>query len=126
MASSDQAKPTLLYVDDEEMNIYLFQKAFESDFEIVSAASGEAGLQKLEEYGDQIKAVVTDMRMPNMNGIELVKKARQKHEQIPYFILTGFDCNEEIEAALENKAIREYFTKPFDAPKIKAALKAAL
>lgn len=105
---------TLLYVDDEEINLFIFKKRLETKYNIITATSGKEGLQKLDNHSDDITVVVSDMKMPLMNGIEFISKAREKYHNIAYFILTGFDFNNEIESALDQKVIQKYFTKPLD------------
>ncbi|MEP5611315.1 MAG: response regulator [Cyclobacteriaceae bacterium] len=118
----DSNKDTVLFVDDEEINLFLFEKTFERDFKVLTALSGLEGLEKLKENGEQIKVVISDMRMPSMNGLEFVEKARIQFDQISYFILTGYSFSEELESALELKLIDQLFKKPFDYASIKNAI----
>lgn len=113
---------TVLYVDDEEINLFLFERTFRKHYNVITATSGEDGLLKLDDHKNEIIVVISDMRMPGMNGIEFIRKARLVHDKIAYFILTGFDYNEEINKALEEKVIHEFFTKPFDIDKIMTAV----
>ena len=53
------------------------------------------------------------MKMPGMNGIEFIKKAKESFPDIVFFILTGYEITEEITLALEEKLIHKYFKKPF-------------
>lgn len=117
---------TLLYVDDEEMNLFLFEKSFETDYKIITALSGEEGLEKLEKKSDEIIVVISDMRMPGMSGIEFIKKARENYTRIAYFILTGFEYSDEIDAALKAGEIQQFFTKPFDIDQIRGAIQKAV
>ncbi|PIB35888.1 hypothetical protein BFP72_11035 [Reichenbachiella sp. 5M10] len=123
---TDTKNITVLYVDDEELNLFLFEKSFESLYQVVTALSGPEGLEKLESHHDQIIVVISDMRMPTMNGVEFITKARAKFSNIAYFILTAFDYNQEIETAIEQKIIHKFFTKPFDTQEIQEAIDEAL
>ncbi|MGL1888733.1 MAG: response regulator [Reichenbachiella sp.] len=117
---------TVLYVDDEDLNLFLFEKGFENIYNIITAKSGTEGLEKLEEHGTEIIVVISDMRMPKMNGVEFITIAREKYTNIAYFILTAFDYNEEIDEAIQNKIIHKFFTKPFDIKEIEVAIDTAL
>lgn len=117
---------TLLYVDDEELNHFIFQKSFEGKYNIFTANSGAQGLEILAKYGDRIIVVISDMRMPLMNGVEFIKLARQEYANISYYILTGFEYNEEIESAMKENIVNEFFTKPFDISKIDEAIRKSL
>jgi two-component system, response regulator, stage 0 sporulation protein F len=83
------------------------------DFNILTALSGEEGINIIEKTKN-IKVVVSDMRMPGMNGIEFIKKAKEVSPQIHYFILTAFDITPEITDALNNNLIIKHFKKPLE------------
>ncbi|MFY0686533.1 MAG: response regulator [Cyclobacteriaceae bacterium] len=117
---------TILYVDDEEMNLFIFKKAFEKYYHVITATSGHEGLEKLKEYHNDIIVVISDMRMPQMNGVEFITKAREEFSNIVYFILTGFSYDEHIYQALNDNLIHEFFTKPFDTNKIRNAIDNAI
>jgi len=70
--------------------------------------------------------VISDMKMPQMNGIEFITRARQKRPNIHYYILTGFEITDEIQSALNSKIIRKYFRKPFNMNEISSEIEAAL
>lgn len=116
-------RPAILYVDDEEANLILFRMTFEGERDILLANSPEEGLQKLEENRERIQAVISDMRMPKMNGIQFIHKAREMIQNIPYYILSGYAFDDEIDNALQQRTIKEFFTKPFDKEEIESHLK---
>ncbi len=111
-------KISILCVDDEEPNLFLFKVIFEKKYQVVTAISGDEGLEILESDHNKIVAVFSDMRMPNMSGLEFIKKAREEYKHIGYFILSGYSLNNEIHEAVEDKLIRRFFTKPFDTDEI--------
>lgn len=115
-------KRAILYVDDEDTNLLLFRIAFESNYEVLLANSPEEGLQKLKENSDKIKAVISDMHMPSMNGVQFIEKAQEVVKDIPYFILSGFSYNGAIDLAVKQKKIKKFFTKPFDRSEIESYL----
>ena len=106
-------KTTILYVDDEEINLLLFEINMKAKFNILTAKSGTKGLIQIKENSD-ICVVISDMKMPEMNGLEFIKQAKKNNPNIHYFILTGFHINNEIEKALKEKLIINYFSKPLD------------
>ena len=123
--SMTQNNVTLLYVDDEPINLKLFEINFKKKYRVLTAESGLEGLKKLENNTDII-VVISDMRMPGMNGIEFVRKAKEQFVNIAYFILTDFEYNDEISKALEEKIILEYFRKPFNLMQIEQAIEKAI
>lgn len=110
----EKTKQSILYVDDEEVNLFLFQKRFEDSMDIFTAESGEEGLVTLKKNSEKIKAVITDMRMPGMTGLEFVDQAKKEFTDIPFYILTGYESSPELEDAITNKLIEDLFRKPFD------------
>ncbi len=113
---------TILYVDDEDINLFIFERSFRSTYKVLTASSGEQGLKKLEESSHDIIMVISDMRMPGMDGIEFIRTAKEKFHNIAYYVLTAFNYCEEINKALEEKLIDKFFTKPFDIEVIKAEI----
>jgi two-component system, response regulator, stage 0 sporulation protein F len=110
-------KYTILYIDDEPVNLQLFEINLSEKFNVITAISGSEGLNILEDRPD-ISVVVSDMKMPRMNGIEFITCAHQKYPDIKYFILTGFDLTSEIIEALNQKLIVKYFCKPLKVKEI--------
>ena len=112
---------TILYVDDEPFNLKFFEINFRKKYNVILAESGDDGLEKLKLH-PEIKVVISDMKMPGMNGVEFIKKAKNNYPNISYYILTGFDINDEISEALKSKLINKYFRKPFDMVEIEEAI----
>ncbi len=110
-------KRTILYVDDEEINLLLFEINFKEKYNVIGTDSPIKALQILKS-NHNISVVISDMRMPEMDGIQFIKKAKKKFPKICYFILTGYDITNEISEALDSKLIVFYFKKPFNMKKI--------
>lgn len=104
---------SILYVDDEKINLDLFKIVFRSLFNIKIAESAMHGIEILNT-DPGINVVISDMKMPGMNGIEFIKEARKKFKNVAYYILTGYEITDEIKNALENRLINKYFKKPFN------------
>lgn len=113
---------TVLYLDDEKDNLFVFKANFNRKFEVITTLSPKDALHELELHHEEIIVVISDMRMPDMNGVEFIKKAKEKYNNIFYYILTGYGHNQEIEDAIEDNLIEKYFTKPFDALEIEKAI----
>jgi len=111
----------ILYVDDEEINIFLFKINFSKKYQVYTALNGFEGLDILNKTPD-IKIVISDMKMPKMDGLTFIKKARTLFSDVSYFILTGFEITDEIQNALDEKIILQYFSKPFDLKEVTAAI----
>lgn len=122
---SDNDKISILYVDDEDINLFLFKASFQAKYHVITANSGKDGLALLEQNRDRIIVVISDMNMPHMNGIQFIQSAREGHQNLAYFILTGYDYSQEIDRALKTNLIHKFFTKPFVSNEIEAAVEEA-
>jgi two-component system, response regulator, stage 0 sporulation protein F len=111
----------VLYVDDERLNLMLFRAHLEKKYNVLTADSGADGLVILKEHSG-IRVVVSDMKMPQMNGIEFIKKALEIAPDTVFYILTGFEITPEIQQALDEGLIRKYFRKPFNIKEISAEI----
>jgi YesN/AraC family two-component response regulator len=120
---SDKLK--VMYVDDEEMNLQLFELNFNKRYEVITAENGILALNLLNKHLDT-KIVISDMQMPIMTGVEFIKKAKLEYPNIKFYILTGYDITVEIQEMLDAKLILKYFRKPFDFNEIDKAIITAL
>lgn len=112
---------TILYVDDEPINLMLFSQLFGRKYNVITGESGYAGLH-LIETNPSIDVVISDMKMPGMNGLEFIQKAKELNSDIHYYILTGYDITPEIIIALKHGLIDHYFQKPFNFHEIEAVI----
>ncbi|HPT21898.1 MAG TPA: response regulator [Bacteroidales bacterium] len=116
---------TLLYVDDETINLKLFEINFSKKFNVITAPSGYDALEKLKD-SPSISVIISDMRMPGMNGIDFIKLAKEQRENVDCFILSGYDVTEEINNAYNERLIDRYFQKPFNMRDIESSIKEAI
>jgi two-component system, NtrC family, nitrogen regulation response regulator GlnG len=101
-------------VDDDESIRWVLEKALQREGFLVKAFS--AARQCLEAIEDSSPAVlVSDIRMPGANGIELLAKIKAKRPGLPVIIMTAFSDLESAVSAFQNGAF-EYLPKPFDLP----------
>ncbi len=117
------SKSKIIYIDDEAINLDLFELYFSRKYTVITGLNGREGLALLQEHSD-VKVVISDMRMPGMTGLEFVRKAREAYPQLAYFILTGFEMTAETRQALADGVIQHYFKKPYKSAEIEAAMAA--
>lgn len=118
-------KMSILYVDDESINLQLFKINFGQDYDIHTAENGALALECLDKVPD-IQVIISDMKMPAMNGIEFITKANEKYPDKHYFIMTGYDLSQEIQDAIESGLIIRYFRKPFKIKEIESSIEQAI
>ncbi len=107
------SKPKILYVDDEEINTTVFQLTFSKVFDVLTADSGMKGMEIFHSDPD-IKFVISDMKMPVMNGLEFIRKIKDVSKHTPCTILSGYQQSPEILNALNKGEIVDYMMKPFN------------
>lgn len=113
----------ILYVDDEEMSLKYFARAFEDQFRIFTASNAQEGLKLLEEHKDDIGILMTDQRMPGEKGVWLLERARQLRPRMIRILATAFADMEAAITAVNTGAIYKYVTKPWDPPQLEQTLK---
>ncbi len=102
--------PRLLIVDDEPLiRKILIKYLSEKDFVIEIAENGKHALDKLQEASFDL--VLTDLRMPDMGGRELLQIMAEKYPDLPKIVLTGYGTNDDIILALKTGAY-DFLTKP--------------
>jgi CheY-like chemotaxis protein len=83
-------RPVVLVVDDEPMMRWLMTAALREDFRVLVAADGQEALDTVREVGDEIIALVTDVRMPRLDGVGLAAALRALDEPPPLLFISGF------------------------------------
>jgi len=111
----------VLYVDDEPLNLKLFELCFSKKCKVFVANNGFEGLEQLDREAD-IMIIISDMKMPGMNGIDFIKQAKEKYPSKNYYIMTGYDINEEIRKTLDSGLVLGVLGKPFNATEIDQAI----
>jgi len=105
-------KSKLFFVDDDQRAGELFQRfAIEAGYEVVVFQSPEKALDALGE--DIVDLVITDLKMPEMSGTELLQKIREQDNELPVIIITGFSTVENAIEALRQGAT-DFLKKPYD------------
>lgn len=106
----------LLIVDDEPDLRWVLRGLFEDDgFEVHEAHDGLAALAAIEAEPPDV--VLTDMRMPNMAGLELLRAVRQRSPDLPVVLLSAVEDLATAVDAIKEGAF-DYQSKPFDAPRL--------
>jgi len=99
----------LLVEDDKNLLSGLLRELRSGDWDLESASDAAAALQKIEDTD----VLVTDVRMPGMNGIELMREARERCPDMEVIVMTAYGTIPAAIEAMRNGA-RAYLTKPFD------------
>ncbi len=103
-------KPKVLYVDDEENNLFVFKSAFRRFYDVHTALSASDALLILKE--NPVDVVISDQRMPEVSGVEFLKNIPDEPENIR-MILTGYSDVETVIEAFNIEKIYKYIKKPW-------------
>jgi YesN/AraC family two-component response regulator len=105
-------KSIILYLEDDEVirkeTTSIFEKFFKK---VITAKDGEEGFQLYTENKDEIDIILTDINMPNMNGIDFMTEVRKIDFEIPLLIVTAFNDIDQIIKAIKLK-VSDYIVKP--------------
>ena len=115
--------PRILIVDDDDGTREALEVILEDDYEVASVADGRIALDKLND--EDFDLVLLDVMMPDMDGIETLKRIKAYDKQIDVIMVSATDRAREATAAITSGAY-DYITKPFDAEAILTAIERAL
>jgi two-component system response regulator HydG len=118
------AAGTLLVVeDDDEMRLFLEEELGERGYHVVAASRGSEALRRLDQGA--VDAVITDVKMPEMQGDELLARLRSRDHDLPVVLITAFGS---IDAAVEaiKAGAHHYLAKPFRIEQLLATVETAL
>jgi two-component system cell cycle response regulator CpdR len=116
----------ILLTDDEEAVRGFVRRALEMDgHAVTTAVDGADGLDKLREFDGGFDLLLTDIRMPMMDGIALALAAARDHPDLTILLMTGYADQRERAAGLD-ALIHDVVTKPFSLAQIRAVVANAL
>ncbi|MGI6711480.1 MAG: response regulator [Bacillota bacterium] len=117
-------KSSILIVDDQLGVRQLLYEALKDDYQnVFLAGSGVEAITKVEEHKPDL--VIMDMKMPRMNGIEVMENMSKMGYRCPVIMMTAYGELEVISQATQ-MGIKSYITKPFDLKELKQLIKDTL
>lgn len=117
--------PWILYVDDEVINLELLQLTFSNEFEILTAESAREGLSLLGRYPD-IHVVISDLKMPEMDGLDFIKAVKKEYPEKVCMLLTAFLESDVLLEGFNKELIFRYIMKPWHRDELEACIREAL
>ena len=115
----------VLFVDDEISVLRAIKRSFRIEpYEVITANSGKEALEILSHQ--HVDVVVSDQRMPEMSGTELLEKIKHRWPGIVRVILSGYADAPSIVDAINLSEVYRFLTKPWDDQAIKKALRGCL
>ena len=124
--SDELIRPVVLFVDDEENILKALQRlVMDEEFDTEIANSGDAGLQKLATLS-QVALIVSDQRMPGMNGADFLQQSQQLAPDAIRMLLTGYSDISAAADAINKGGASRYLNKPWNDDDLLQTLKAAV
>ncbi len=119
--------PAILLVDDEESILSALKRVLRREgYRILACSSGVDGMSLLEENGCAIGVVVSDFRMPGMNGVEFLSRVRAHHPTTIRIILSGYADAEMVQSAINQGEVYRFVSKPWDDEELRATIRASI
>ena len=117
------ARPRILVADDEEGIRESLKLILSGQYDVTFAADGEETLSKLTR--ERFSLALLDIKMPKLDGLEIMKRLKQQQIRIPVLILTAYQSVELAKEAIKLGA-RDYLPKPFDREQILEAVRSVI
>ncbi len=105
-------KHSILYVDDDKQNLFLFQSLFGHLYQVFTATSGKEALSILAEHSFQV--LFADQRMAEMNGIQLLERIAGQYPDIIRILVTGYSDTDVAIDAINRGSVYRYISKPWN------------
>ncbi|HEX7722509.1 MAG TPA: response regulator [Pyrinomonadaceae bacterium] len=102
----------IMIVDDEPANLRTLLRLFRQDYQVITAESGAEALTLLQQH--DVALMISDQRMPQMTGIELMKKAVEVRPQMVKILLTGYTDISALIESVNSGLVYRYLTKPWN------------
>lgn len=114
LSGGNGRKHTILAIDDEQNNLHLLNRTLRGHYNLLLASSGEEALDIIEEHGHEISLIVSDQKMPIMEGTEFFKQIAGKYPNIVKILLTGHSNVDILVDAINECHLFQYILKPFE------------
>lgn len=124
MVNAHRGKLKLMVVDDELDNLDLLYRSFRKEFEVFRADSGLKALQVLEQEGE-MGIIISDQRMPRMNGTEFLSLTVEPYPDTIRILLTGYTDVEDLVGAINQGKVFKYITKPWSPEELEMVVRQA-
>lgn len=116
-------KPSVLVVDDKESMLKMLSELLADDYEVATSTSGGGALESFRS--SPVDIVLTDIRMPDMDGMELLRTVKSESPEAEVILMTAYATVAQAVQAVKAGAYN-YLTKPFEPDELRIALEKAL
>ena len=113
-------KPSILFIDDEPSILMAVRVVFRLGYNVTVTTDGNEALEHLRKQ--RYHVIVSDQRMPNMTGVELLEQARRISPNTVRILLTGYSDSDAILSAINDVEVHRFLQKPWDNAKLKQVI----
>lgn len=118
--------PVVLYVDDEPINLRVFEANFRDRFKILTCQVPTEALTLLANRASDIGVLISDQRMPELTGVELLERAHEIAPDVIRMVITAYSDVQSVIDAVNRGRVSRYFVKPWIKEDLLAALEDAM
>jgi two-component system response regulator PhcR len=125
MSETQQARQTVVYVDDEELARKYFARSAGSDYEVLLAGGADEAMSILRREGARVAVLVTDFRMPGAHGGDLLRQVSQEYPHIVRILVTAYADKEALLEAVNSGGVFRILEKPLGVSRVREVLASA-
>ncbi|MET3244336.1 two-component system response regulator PhcR [Burkholderia sp. OAS925] len=126
MKDTQQARPSVVYVDDEELARKYFARAAGSDYEVLLASGADDAMSILRREGARVAVLVTDFRMPDRHGDDLMRQVSEEYPHIVRILVTAYAENHALLEAVTSGGVFRILEKPLGVAVVREVLASAI
>src|SRR5689334_20459016 len=115
---------TILYVDDEIENLTIFKSLFKKEYNVLVASSAAEAKQVIKDHN--VDLILTDQKMPDQTGLDLLKELVPQYPDMVRIIITGYSQIETVINAINDGKIFYFISKPWDLKHLRSIIEKGL
>ncbi len=118
-------KKKVVYVDDEPVNLMIFERMFQNDFDVKTFSTAKDALKYLK--GNQVDLIATDQRMSGMTGVEFLGEVKKILPTSPpgRIMISGYSQDEYVQEAFDHYLLNDFVRKPWHYEALKEVMEKA-
>lgn len=113
----------VLYLDDEEPNLFSFKAAFRRDFEVHTCDEPHKAVRMLDDH--EFHVVLSDQRMPRISGVEFFELIMPDHPDTSRVLVTGYADTDAVVDAINKGQVYRFVSKPWNEEELRSVIKSA-
>jgi PAS domain S-box-containing protein len=117
-------KSTILYIDDDLLNLEIFREFFDDTFHVIILPSTRDAVDVLRS--NEVKVLISDQQMPEENGVDFIKRINPEFPDIMKMILTAYTDHDVALAAINEGGIYKYLLKPWESSEVRNSIDSAI